>query len=161
MGCHETDRGSPDGPWWCWAHLPTERRRLWWLPTLILAGSVSVDWMWFSCSDYFVSHYSNILWLIAFGCAFPSSSFLLKVHCVCQSLSGSGLWQLGFSEVAQITLRWRCSFLVSLRLRKPPPWASQPSFSFIESLIGFFVISLCFLPTSAFSYWGGSLESVL
>lgn len=58
----------------------------------------------FSFSDYFVSHYSNILWLIAFGCAFPSSLFLLKVHCVCKNLSGFGLWHRGFSEVAQITL---------------------------------------------------------
>lgn len=91
------------------------------LPTPILAGSVSVDRMWFSCSDYFVSHYSNILWLIAFGCAFPSSLFLLKVHCVCKSLSGSGLWQPGFSEVAQITL-WGGAVL-SLN---PCGWESLP-----------------------------------
>lgn len=53
------------------------------------------------------------------------------------------------------SVRWRCSFPVSLWL---PTWASQSSSSFIESLIGCFVISLCLLPSSAFTrprcYWG-------
>lgn len=113
--------------WWPVMGLSTSAHRepaplvLWRLPTPILAGSVSVDWMWFSCSDYFVSHYSNILWLITFGCAFPSSLFLLKAHCVCKSLSGSGLWQLGFSEVAQITL-WGGAVLSLF----PCSWESLP-----------------------------------
>lgn len=58
--------------------------------------------MWFSFSDCCVSLCSNILWLIAFGSAFPSSLFLLKVHCVCKSLLDSGQWHR-YDEVAMFT----------------------------------------------------------